>query len=558
MKHRPAAIERRSGLKTTPRRRSKPLRLPQKPGVGRDDGPAARQSRSGLKGASRREAGTARNVFSPHGALVGEVFLTHSKGVTRTAVLNVVGLTRGLIGEHTPRIAGYLAAHHSADIAPAFPAVTCTAQADYLTGRRPTEHGVVANGWYHRELAEVQFWRQSNHLVTAPKLFELLKAEDPAFTCAKLFWWYNMYSAADFSATPRPMYPADGRKLFDIYTWPYDLRPELKAGLGEFPFAGFWGPAAGVKSPQGTPDCVSRWIAGSARILEERHAPTLSLVYLPHLDYNLQRHGPTLPRSTRLNPLIIPDLQAIDAVVGELLDFYAGREVQVVILSEYGITTVDRSVHVNRIFRDRGWLTIKEELGLELLDAGNSQAFAVADHQVAHVYVNDRKILAEVQATLAQTPGVAAVWGDIEKRRHGVDHIRAGDLIAIADENSWFTYYYWLEDRRAPDFARCVDIHRKPGYDPVELFLDPSISAVKLKIAWRLLQKKLGFRMLMDVVPLDASLVKGSHGCRPRNRADWPIWISPRRPKVIDARPENALQSTDVFSELRNLVMKSE
>ena len=472
----------------------------------------------------------------------------------RTAVLNVVGLTRGLIGEYTPRIAAYLAAHHGREIDPAFPAVTCTAQADYLTGCRPTKHGIVANGWYHRELAEVQFWRQSNHLVTAPKLFEILKAEDPKFTCAKLFWWYNMYSAADFSATPRPMYPADGRKLFDIYTWPYELRPTLKAELGEFPFAGFWGPAAGIQSPQGTPDCVSRWIAGSARILEELQAPTLSLVYLPHLDYNLQRHGPTLAPSHQLNPAIVPDLKVIDTLVGELLDFYAGRGVQVALLSEYGITTATRAIHLNRLFRERGWLTIKEELGLELLDVGNSKAFAVADHQVAHLYVNDRSILGSVRALVAETPGVAAVWGEAEKSIHGQDHGRAGDLIAIAEENAWFTYYYWMEDRRAPDFARCVDIHRKPGYDPVELFLDPAISAVKLKIAWRLLQKKMGFRMLMNVIPLEASLVKGSHGCRPKNRSDWPIWISPRMPKEGTIESGMALRSTDVFFELRRLI----
>ncbi|HTH46858.1 MAG TPA: alkaline phosphatase family protein [Candidatus Limnocylindria bacterium] len=463
--------------------------------------------------------------------------------MTRSAVLNVVGLTRGLIGEHTPRIKAFLEGGHSAVIEPAFPAVTCTAQSDYVTGRRPTDHGIVANGWYHRELAEVQFWKQSNHVVTAPKVWDALRAELPGFTCAKLFWWYNMYSTADWSVTPRPMYPADGRKFFDIYTWPYDLRPALKGSLGEFPFAGFWGPAAGVKSPQGEPDCVSRWIANSAKWIEEKHSPTLSLVYLPHLDYNLQRLGPD-------HPAIPEDLRRIDAIVGDLLDFFTKRGVQPIVLSEYGITPVNTPIHLNREFRTRGWLTVKEELGLELLDAGNSKVFAVADHQVAHVYVNDHSLLGEVKALLGSTPGVAEVWDAGEKAAHGLTHTSAGDLIALSKENAWFTYYYWLDDAKAPDFARCVDIHRKPGYDPVELFLDPQIPAVKLRIVWRLFQKKLGFRMLMDVIPLDATLVKGSHGVRPKNRDDWPLVIAPM------PLPQGELASTDIYAVIRDIVRR--
>ncbi|MBX3732397.1 MAG: alkaline phosphatase family protein [Verrucomicrobiae bacterium] len=469
----------------------------------------------------------------------------------RTAVLNVVGLTPGLIGDHMPRLRAYRAAHASAAIDPALPAVTCTAQADYVTGRRPTDHGIVANGWYHRELCEVQFWKQSNRLVGAPKLWEELRAVNPAFTCAKLFWWYNMYSTADWSVTPRPMYPADGRKVFDIYSWPFELRPDLKRALGDFPFAGFWGPGAGVRSPQGGPDCVSRWIAGCARWIEEHHQPTLSLVYLPHLDYNLQRWGPTRPGAPAgtLNPRILPDLQLVDRLVGELLDFYAAHGVQVIVLSEYGITPVATPVHINREFRKRGWLTVKEELGLEVLDPGQSRAFAVADHQVAHVVLNDRGLHGAVQEMLEGLDGVSEVWDFADKVEHGMAHPRSGDLVAFAREDAWFTYYYWLDDARAPDFARCVDIHRKPGYDPVELFLDPAIPAVRLKIAWRLLQKALGFRMLMDVIPLDATLVRGSHGARPANPDDWPIVIGP------GPLPSPVLSSTDIYGVLRSAVL---
>jgi predicted AlkP superfamily pyrophosphatase or phosphodiesterase len=321
------------------------------------------------------------------------------------------------------------------------------------------------------------------------------------------------------------MYPADGRKFFDVYAWPYGVRTDIKKDLGEFPFPGFWGPVAGKDSPQGRADAASRWIAASARWIEERHSPDLSLVYLPHLDYNLQRLGPMAVSGSGLNPAIGRDLREIDAIFGELRAFYAARGVRVAVVSEYGITPVTRAVHLNRVFRERGWLVVKEELGLELLDAGASRAFAVADHQVAHLYVRDPDLIREVRKVVEAQPGVAEVLDADGKRARGIDHARSGDLIAVAAEDAWFTYYYWLDDARAPDFARTVDIHRKPGYDPVELFADPALSplALKARIGWRLLQKKLGFRMLMDVIPLDAGLVKGSHGCRPRDRADWPM-----------------------------------
>jgi predicted AlkP superfamily pyrophosphatase or phosphodiesterase len=464
--------------------------------------------------------------------------------MTRTAVLNIVGLTSRLIGKETPMISAFLKRGASCPIVPAFPAVTCTAQSNYLTGQPPAAHGIVANGWYDRELAEVQFWKQSNHLVRARKLWEELRDEHPGFTCAKLFWWYNMYSSADYTITPRPMYPADGRKVFDIYSWPYSIRPEIKEELGEFPFPCFWGPAAGKDTPQGSPEAVSRWIAESAKWIERKYEPSLSLVYLPHLDYNLQRIGPA-------HPAVADDLQRIDRIVGGLVEFFDSRNVQVVLLSEYGITPVDRPIHLNRLFRQEGWLTLKEELGRELIDFGASKAFAVADHQVAHIYVNDPRIKSRVRELVERQEGVAAVLDSGEKEKWGIQHERSGDLIAVSTENAWFTYYYWLEDGMAPDFARCVDIHRKPGYDPVELFLDPKIPLVKLKILRRLLQKKLGFRMLMDVIPLDATLVKGSHGCRPADPADYPVLASVNQSLL----PKGPVDSTAVHDILRRHIL---
>ena len=425
-------------------------------------------------------------------------------------MLNVVGLTSRLIGSATPSIRDFLERKRFARIEPVIPAVTCTAQATYLTGKLPRDHGVVANGWYDRDYAEQRFWKQPNQLVRGEKLWEMLRREDPGFTCAKLFWWFNMYSSVDYAVTPRPLYPADGRKVFDVHTQPMGMRERIKKDLGPFPFRHFWGPGSDIKS--------SIWIAEAAKWVEDKHWPSLSLVYLPHLDYNLQRVGLDWER-------IRDDLQQIDSVVGDLIRFYEHRNIQVVLLSEYGITDVEHPVHLNRVFREKGWISIKDELGRDQIDLGGSKVFAIADHQVAHVYVQDPLLIPEVKAVLEATPGVEKVLGKTEKYYAGLDHDRSGELIAVADSRSWFTYYFWMDDRRAPDYARCVDIHRKCGYDPVELFIDPQLAFPKLRIMGKLARKVLGFRMLMDVIPLDAKLVKGSHGRVPEDAADWPVLI---------------------------------
>jgi predicted AlkP superfamily pyrophosphatase or phosphodiesterase len=417
----------------------------------------------------------------------------------RTAVLNVVGLTAPLL-ERMPKLRGFAANCRVTSIIPAFPAVTCTAQSNYLTGLAPAGHGIVGNGWYDRELAEVHFWKQSNRLVHGRKLWEELREMTPGFTCANLFWWYNMYSTVDYSITPRPMYPADGRKLFDVYTAPFSIRPEIKKDLGEFPFRNFWGPAAGIAS--------SRWIAESAKWIEERYRPNLSLIYLPHLDYNLQKLGPN-------HPAIAADLEQLDALLGDLITFLKQREIKIAIVSEYGITEVDRPIHLNRIFREQGWIAIKDELGLEMIDCGACKVFAVADHQVAHIYVADPALARRARETVEAQPGVSGLLGQI--------HPRGGDFVAVADERSWFTSYYWLDDAVAPDFARTVDIHRKIGYDPVELFIDPAIKFPAARVASFLLKKKLGLRGLLSVIPLEAKLVRGSHGRVPERAEDRPI-----------------------------------
>ncbi|MCB1205239.1 MAG: alkaline phosphatase family protein [Verrucomicrobiae bacterium] len=451
----------------------------------------------------------------------------------RTAVLNVVGLTPRHIGPDMPFLRKFLAREEVklVHVTPLLPAVTSTMQATFLTGTAPAQHGIVGNLWYDREYAEHRCWKQSNRLVKGKKLWEHLREESPGYTCAKVFWWNNLYSSADYQITPRPIYRADGKKLFDIQTWPMKLRKKVTRKLGKFPFPAFWGPAAGIDS--------SRWIAQSAKWFEDQFSPHLNLVYLPHLDYNLQRLGPDVPE-------IGEDLQAIDQVIEDLVTHLEGRGVRVVLLSEYGITQVDQAIHLNRIFREKGWITWREELGRETIDLGNCKAFAIPDHQVAHIYVNDPSLIEEVAETVSKIEGVTVVYDREDQEALGLSHERGGDLVAVSDEHSWFTYYWWKKDRKAPDYARCVDIHRKPGYDPVELFLNPKLWFPKLAIAWRLAKKFLGFRMLMDVIPLDATLVKGSHGCIPEDVEDHPL--------LIGAFPElesgSRIQATEVFAHL--------
>lgn len=428
----------------------------------------------------------------------------------RLALIDVVGLTTGLIEKHGSFLKQWSARRSVSTFPPAFPAVTTTAQSTYLTGTPPSTHGVVGNGWYDRADAEHKFWKQSNHLVHGKKVWEVLKESHPGFTCAKLFWWYNMYSTADYTITPRPMYPADGRKVFDIYTHPMSLREEIKADLGDFPFFTFWGPKAGIP--------CSKWIAQSARWVEEKEEPNLNLIYLPHLDYVLQQEGPN-------GESVASEFENIERVLSDLIPYLESRGVEVMIVSEYGISEVSQPIHLNRLFREQGWITIKEELGLEHLDLGASKVFAIADHQVAHIYCNDQSLKPTVRALLEQTTGVEQVIDGLTEFGAETGGDRAGDFIVESTPESWFTYYYWMDEALAPDFARCIDIHRKCGYDPVELFINPKLSFRSLKIATFLLKKKLGFRALMDVIPLDATLVKGSHGRKDVPPEEQPVFI---------------------------------
>ncbi len=441
--------------------------------------------------------------------------------MNKTVVIDVVGLSTSVIGEHTPFLKNYIATKKLATIEPVLPAVTTSVQSTYVTGKWPTETGIVGNGWYDREDCEIKFWKQSNKLVQGEKIWEKAKQLDPNFTCAKMFWWYNMYASVDYSVTPRPNYLADGRKMPDCYSHPAELRDHLQEKLGQFPLFQFWGPGANIKSTQ--------WIADASMITDDLHNPTLTLIYLPHLDYCLQKFGPDLATVSK-------ELNEIDAVVEKLVKFYEKKNANIIILSEYGIAPVSKPIHINRVLRENGLLQIRVERGLELLDAGASKAFAVTDHQVAHIYINDPQVKEQVKQILKSIPGIELILDKEGKAKYGIDHERAGDFVVMADKDSWFTYYFWLDDSKAPDYARTVDIHKKPGYDPVEMFMSS-----KPRAAYKLLRKKAGFRYVMDVIPLDATLIKGSHGR---------VGIDDKYKAVLisDALPNKQFAPTDIYN----------
>jgi len=438
----------------------------------------------------------------------------------KTVVIDVVGLSKSVIGEHTPFLKKYIAKRYINTIEPVLPAVTTAVQSTYLTGKWPTETGIVGNGWFDREDSEVKFWKQSNKLVNGDKIWDKAKKQDPTFTSANMFWWYNMYSTADFSVTPRPQYLADGRKMPDCYSQPAELRDVLQEKLGQFPLFQFWGPGANIKSTQ--------WIADASMLNDDMNNPTFTVIYLPHLDYCLQKFGPDFSK-------ISTELGEIDKVIEQLVEFYQKKNAEIIILSEYGIAPVSNPIHLNRLLRNEGLIQVRVERGLELLDAAASKAFAVADHQIAHIYINDPSVTEKVKSLLKFVDGIELVLDRDEQKQHHIDHARAGDVIVVAKEGSWFTYYFWMDDALAPDYARCVDIHKKPGYDPVEMFMTS-----KARAGYKLMRKLAGFRYVMDVIPLDATLIKGSHG-RTNIRDEYKAVL------ITDDPQEKSVQPTDIF-----------
>jgi predicted AlkP superfamily pyrophosphatase or phosphodiesterase len=428
-------------------------------------------------------------------------------------VVNAVGLTPRHL-PHAPRLSALAKRGWAVPMREVVPAVTMSAQATMLTGEPVERHGIVGNGWLFRDTNEVRFWQQSNRLMQAEPVYATAgrraRERGRRFNCAKLFWWFNQGADVDVSVTPKPHYGIDGSKVFGITGTPDGYTDELERKLGSFPFFTFWGPGAGLP--------CTEWIARcAAEVLKEKR-PDLTLVYLPHLDYDPQRFGPSGCDMPKL-------VKELDDACAPLLDAATTIGARVWIVSEYGHCDVTRPVYLNRALREAGLLTVRRGPFGEQLETFQSRAFAVCDHQLAHVYVRDVADILKTRDVIASQPGVSRVLVGDERAEVGLRHEQAGELVALSDRDAWFAYPFWLDDRLAPDYARTVAIHYKPGYDPCELFLDPALRFPKLRIARRLLQKALGFRMKMDVIPLDASIVKGSHGLVAADPQDGPLFV---------------------------------
>jgi predicted AlkP superfamily pyrophosphatase or phosphodiesterase len=460
-------------------------------------------------------------------------------------LLDIVGLTQRALSQ-MPRLSAVASAGRQVNLGTVLPAVTCSVQSSILTGKMPNEHGIVGNGWYFRGLGDVMLWRQHNRLVEAEKLWETGRSLTPSYRSANVGWWYAMGATTDITITPRPIYHADGRKSPDAYMRPPALHDQLVAELGEFPLFQYWGPTASIVS--------SRWIINATRsILAGKNGPMpeLTMTYVPHLDYDLQRFGPDAPEADAA-------AAELDVALAPLLDEALNRGVSIVALAEYGISEATTPVDINRALRREGLLEVYVQQGLEQLDPWTSRAFAVSDHQVAHVYIPDAADIPRVRDLLTKLPGVDEVLDREAQAKYGLDHARSGELVAVAKPGAWFTYYFWLDDAKAPDYARGVEIHKKPGYDPAELFFDPADKLAKAKAGLNLLKKKVGLRYAMSTVPLDPSYVKGTHGRLPDSAADTPLLICSDPDAIADGTETlPAVEVRDLVLSLQGLKAKA-
>ena len=425
-------------------------------------------------------------------------------------LLSVPGLRRQDL-EHMPRLRGFVANGDCGELAPSFPAVTCPVQANMTTGVPPEEHGVVANGFYWHERRQVEMWTSANDCIGRPQLWDIMHQQNPELTSAVWFPLHSKECGADYVCTPAPIHNPDGSESLWCYTHPESLYGELLKELGHFPLQHFWGPAANIKS--------TAWIVASAIQAARRFRPNLFYIYLPHLDYAAQKHGPDSNAAQQA-------LIELDAEIGELIDGFAAAYAETrplwLIASEYIITPVDHVCYPNRVLREAGLLKVRDEDDGEHLDITASHAWALADHQFSHVFVRDRDtvILKQVAKLFADQVGISEVLTRADLGRYDLAHDHCGDLVVVSAPNSWQAYYWWLEDACAPPFARTVDIHRKPGYDPVEMFWDADAHGI----------------------PLDATLVKGSHGAPALTSEQRGVLLSSERGVFV----ERPLADTDV------------
>ncbi|MBK8269700.1 MAG: alkaline phosphatase family protein [Planctomycetes bacterium] len=376
--------------------------------------------------------------------------------------------------EHMPRLRSIADKGASREFRPSFPCVTSPVQASMLTGRSPHEHGIIGNGFYHRDRDAVELWVGRNGLIEGDQIWNALTAH--GITSAAWHTQNIKDAAATFIVTPEPKHHDDGRTELWCYSKPDGLYEKLLRDLGHFPLMNYWGPMTSIKSTE--------WTINAALWLLQRERPRFNHIYFPHLDYAAQKFGPNSDQA-------VAACREADVQVGRLVDGVAAlgmSDAVFLFVGEYAITDVSRVVYPNRMLRDAGMLRVESRPDGEHLITADSLAFAVVDHQFANIYIKDRTDIDAVSGIFEGLEGVAQVL--VGDERGTLNHPCAGEVVIIAEPDAWFPYYWWFDDDFAPAFARTVDIHAKPGYDPVEMFIN----------------------MQTKKTPLDATLIKGSHG----------------------------------------------
>jgi hypothetical protein len=409
------------------------------------------------------------------------------------------------------RLRSLMAGGEIAELVPSFPCVTCPVQANMTTGKRPADHGIVGNGIYWREKRRVEMWTAPNDCVGRAQIWDLLSHHGRGLSTAVWFPLHSRGCEADYVCTPAPIHNPDGSESLWCYTRPAELYGTLRDELGHFPLARYWGPLAGIES--------SAWIAHSAAVAARQWQPDFFYIYLPHLDYAAQRTGPDSAAADQA----VADLDELIGRLAAAMQAAYDAELLWLAAGEYAITPVDHVSFPNRVLRDEGLLAVRQEDDGEHLDLEKSRAFALADHQFSHVFLAepDDRLASRVADVFRRQPGIAEVLTGTERGRYALEHPRSGEVILISSPRSWQAYYWWQADDRAPQFARTVDIHRKPGYDPVELLFDPATNSI----------------------PLAPQRIKGSHGAPAADNSQRSVLLASEPTHF----PAPTLADTDVF-----------
>jgi predicted AlkP superfamily pyrophosphatase or phosphodiesterase len=401
--------------------------------------------------------------------------------VKKLIIFDIVGLSKKQYDQIKPQnISKILENGSISSFNPSFPAVTCSVQASIFSGTYPSEHGIISNGYYDEILKNISFWEQSSNLVNSPRIWDILKNNIVNFKSGLLFLQNSLYSNSDVIITPKPIH-LDDKMIMWCYSKPVNFYEKISESLGNFDLKSYWGPFSSIKS--------STWIINSAKKTIETHKPDLLIVYLPHLDYTSQKFGPD---SDEFKESVIE----LDNLLGDFslfLDEEFKNEYEIMILSEYTFNSVNRSISPNLILRQHGLLSTRRIEGKDYIDYELSKAFAMVDHQIAHIFINPG--YEDEVYQILKTENLGTILDSELQKKLKINHNKSGNLILCADTNSWFNYYWWDDIKYAPDFTFGVDIHRKPGYDPLELFIDFKTKQISH----------------------DTSLIKGSHGLIPNN-----------------------------------------